>query len=181
MKVAVAASLALATSGCGASEPPPHLRITGGDASAGRQLIRSYGCGTCHLIDGIAGARGAVGPPLTNFAHRTILAGRYPNAPRNLVPWLMNPQAMAPFTAMPTLGITAQEARDIATFLYTQGAADVAVPAPIPAAYPWLEHAEAYRAADSRRLTGTVRIDPQRARIPIERAMELLADPPPGN
>lgn len=180
-KLAVAVPLALAASACGDARPPPHLRIAGGDAEAGRQLIRSYGCGTCHRIDGIPGANGMVGPPLSDFAQRTVMAGRFPNTPRNLVPWLMDPPAMVAATAMPVLGLTAQQARDIATYLYTLGAEGVDVPAPMPVVYPWVESAKAHRAADGRRLTGTALIGPQRARIPIERAMDLLAAPQPGN
>lgn len=81
---------------------------------------------------------------------------------------------------MPNLGIAADEARHIATYLYTQGAerADVYQMRSTEGQYPWLAQAEANRAADAARLTETKRLDAQRARIPINRAMELLATMP---
>lgn len=170
-------SLILATTACGTSAPPAHLHIEGGDPLAGRRLIRGYGCGTCHAIDGVPGAHGTVGPRLTNFAQRTVLAGTLPNVPHNLVTWLMNPQALQPGAAMPNLGLTAVEAGDIASYLYTLGADNVTVyqERPTNAQYPWLSEAEAYRDAENRLLTDTTRVDRQHARIPISRAMELLA------
>ena len=126
--VRAAALLALAA-GLGACEraPPAHLRIEGGDAARGYALIQRYACGACHMIEGVSGARGMVGPPLIAFAQRKIIAGEYPNTPRFLVPWLMNPPALAPRTAMPDMGISEAEARDIATFLLTLGADGVGV------------------------------------------------------
>lgn len=162
------------------SEPPLHLTIAGGDVATGRALIQRYGCGACHTIEGIPGAAGIVGPPLRDFAQRSILAGSYPNVPRHLVPWLMDPPAMQPNTAMPNLGITAEEARHVATFLYSQGAggAEVFESRPTEASYPWLDSAAAQLAADKERLEGFASAGPQRARIPIDRAMELLATTP---
>lgn len=92
---------------------------TGGNPQTGRTLIRHYGCGTCHVIPGISGADGLVGPPLNKFSRRTFIAGELPNTPHNLVRWLMNPPAVQPHNAMPDLGVTKQQARDIAAYLYT--------------------------------------------------------------
>ena len=124
---AAVALVAGAVTACDRPAPPAHLRIAGGDAARGQQLIKSYGCGTCHTIEGVQGARGIVGPPLTDYAQRGFLAGIVPNAPRFLVPWLMDPPAMSPRTAMPDMGIGEAEARDIATYLYTLGAAGAQV------------------------------------------------------
>jgi hypothetical protein len=68
-----------------------------------------------------------VGPPLDDYAQRVLLAGIVPNAPRTLVPWLMDPPAVDPDTAMPNLGVSEAEARDMATYLYTLGAEKVLV------------------------------------------------------
>ncbi len=133
------AALALSiVAACDSPAPPAHLRIAGGDAERGRLLIQRYECGACHTIEGVRGANGIVGPPLTDFAQRVVLAGILPNAPRTLVPWLMNPPAIAPNTAMPDLGIGEREARDIATYLYTLGAhkAQVWSPAALPLGGP---------------------------------------------
>jgi cytochrome c len=92
---------------------------TGGDPSRGRDLIRTYGCGTCHAIPGIPGAAGTVGPPLEGIATRSFLAGRLPNSPENLVRWVRHPQSEEPGTAMPEMGVTETDAHDLAAYLYT--------------------------------------------------------------
>jgi|SRR5947209_6137050 len=91
----------------------------GGEADRGRDLIRHYGCHTCHTIPGIAGADGNVGPPLTLIAHRSFIAGELPNNPGNLVQWIRHPRSIEPKTAMPEMGVTDQDAKDIAAYLYT--------------------------------------------------------------
>jgi cytochrome c1 len=90
-----------------------------GDPQRGEALIRSYGCGSCHTIPGIYTARGMVGPPLMYFSRRTMIAGELPNSPDNLVRWLRNPKAVEPGTAMPDLGLSHDQAQDIAAYLYT--------------------------------------------------------------
>ena len=94
--------------------------VPGGNPERGRQLLqKSYGCGACHVIPGVTGATGLVGPPLTSWARRAYIAGNLPNTPENLVRWIRNPQEVEPGTAMPNLGVGAGEARDIAAYLYT--------------------------------------------------------------
>ena len=109
------ASACDATDGAAASAN----QITGGDAARGRELIRSYGCGTCHSIPGVTGAGGLVGPPLGGIASRSYIGGVLPNAPDNMLRWLQNPRAVDPLTAMPNVGLTASDARHIAAYLYT--------------------------------------------------------------
>lgn len=92
---------------------------TDGDPRYGKQLIESYGCGGCHTIPGIRTARGVVGPPLMFFSRRTMIAGELPNSPENLMHWIENPPAIEPKTAMPNLGVTPDQAHDIAAYLYT--------------------------------------------------------------
>lgn len=72
-------------------------------------------------IPGIPLARGVVGPPLARVAHQVDIAGVLPNTPDAMVTWLMNPPGIDPRTAMPDLGLTLSEARDIAAFLYNVG------------------------------------------------------------
>jgi cytochrome c len=93
--------------------------MVGGNPSRGPALMRSYGCGTCHTVSGVVGANGLVGPPLNGLAQRGYIAGVLPNAPENLVRWIENPKAVDPLTAMPVLGVTPADARDIAAYLYT--------------------------------------------------------------
>ncbi|HWT11158.1 MAG TPA: cytochrome c [Allosphingosinicella sp.] len=92
--------------------------ITGGKVDRGRRLFSAYGCGGCHSLSGVPQARGLVGPALDGIGSRAILAGRLENKPENLIRWIGDPQAVAPGTAMPRLGVTPQDQRDIAAFLY---------------------------------------------------------------
>ena len=108
----LAAAAALA---CGRE---PLAVVPGGDAETGRQVIAAYQCGVCHVIPGVRGARGVVGPPLTGFALRSYIGGRVPNTPQNLVAWVLEPSALAPGTAMPAVGLDPQQARDVAAYLY---------------------------------------------------------------
>ena len=91
----------------------------GGDPRAGVAAISRYGCGSCHMIPGIPGADALVGPPLIKWKQRGFIAGRLPNTPENLVHWIVMPQSIDPGNAMPNLGVTDGEARDIAAYLYT--------------------------------------------------------------
>ena len=94
---------------------------SGGDPSAGRELLVQYGCGSCHVIPGVPGARGAVGPPLGTIAERAFVGGVLPHNPENLMRWIENPQGIDSLTAMPTLGVTRNESRHMAAYLYTLG------------------------------------------------------------
>jgi cytochrome c1 len=60
-----------------------------------------------------------VGPPLDRVGTRQYLGGVILNSPENMVQWLRAPQAISPQTAMPDLGVTERDARDIAAYLYT--------------------------------------------------------------
>jgi len=92
---------------------------TGGNVQRGRQLITKYRCGACHVIPGISGANGTVGAPLTAMGRRTMIGGVIPNTPSNMERWLRDPKSVDPKTAMPDLGITKKQARDMAAFIYT--------------------------------------------------------------
>lgn len=95
-----------------------HL-LTGGDPARGFQLVQSYGCGSCHTIPRVPQASGQVGPPLSGIGGRVYIAGRLENRPQNLIAWIRHPRAVDPLTAMPELGVTEPQARDIAAYLYT--------------------------------------------------------------
>lgn len=110
--------------------PPAHLRVAAAEPERGRAVVRAHGCGACHVIPGVEGAVAWVGPPLMEWARRGYVAGRLPNAPEHLVAWLRDPQAISPGSAMPNLGLTEQEARDAAAYLFTLGASRTQ---PVPA------------------------------------------------
>ena len=136
------AALALALTACGGVTPPGQPTPTpsgstsfgqsaprvptpapgvSGDPVNGRRLIQEKGCGGCHTLSGVPGATGVAGPNLTNIALRPTLAGEsIPNSPEMLQRWLMNPAAIKPGTAMPNLGLSDQDARDLVAFLESQ-------------------------------------------------------------
>ena len=89
------------------------------DAKRGETAIHQYACVTCHAIPGIVGSSAPVGPPLAGIATRSFIAGVLPNTPEAMVRWLRSPQAVSPHNAMPDLGVTAQDAADIAAYLAT--------------------------------------------------------------
>jgi cytochrome c2 len=93
--------------------------VTGGDVRRGVGAVSRHGCPACHTIAGIANARGLVGPPLTGIATRRYIGGVLPNTPANLVRWIRDPKAIDEKTALPVLGISGQDATDIAAYLYS--------------------------------------------------------------
>jgi cytochrome c len=97
-------------------------RLTGGgDVRAGAVAIRHYGCQGCHVIPGIPGANGVVGPPLVGLKTRVYIAGSLPNTTNNLMQWIQKPQELRPHTAMPDMNVTDRESRDITAYLYKVG------------------------------------------------------------
>ncbi|MBW8899679.1 MAG: c-type cytochrome [Massilia sp.] len=115
LAVAGAAALAACSKAPPATEP-----ITGGDPRAGRAQLARYGCASCHQIKGIAHADSQVGPPLDEIRSRGYIAGVLPHTADNLIKWIQHPRQVVPNTAMPELGVTAAEARDMAAYLYSQ-------------------------------------------------------------
>jgi len=96
----------------------PVWSVQGGDQRRGRQAILKYGCHACHVISSVREATGRVGPKLEDIEEQIYLGGVLPNHPENMVRWIRNPREFSPETAMPDLGVTEQDARDIAAFLY---------------------------------------------------------------
>lgn len=109
----------LGTAACSHGEADAAALTQGGDAARGKELIRQYGCGSCHTIPRVPGAESIVGPNLQGIATRAYIAGVVPNMPENMMQWIMNPPGIDPKTAMPNLHVTAVDARDIAAYLYT--------------------------------------------------------------
>ena len=113
----VVAVAALVLTGCRDDPAPRPAGTAVGDPAAGARAIDAYGCGACHTIPGIRSADSLVGPPLTGWGERTFIAGTLANDVENLVTWLQDPDEVRPGTAMPDLGITDADARDIAAYL----------------------------------------------------------------
>ena len=81
-----------------------------GDPERGELLMRTYGCNTCH-------DNGRVGPELTHMAKRAYIAGRFPNIQIWMIAWIEHPQRLKRGTAMPEMGVSERDARDIAAYL----------------------------------------------------------------
>ena len=90
-----------------------------GNPERGEHVMQQYACIVCHEIPGIVGASVPVGPPLQHMARRSFIAGVIPNTRDNMVRWLRAPEAIVPDGAMPNLGVTEQDARDMAAYLQT--------------------------------------------------------------
>jgi cytochrome c2 len=112
-----AALCPLLLAACGGKTEEQH--VEGGDARLGRELVAQYQCGACHKIPQVRGAGGEAGPDLEGFGKLSYIANGIPNQPARLTAWLVDPPALKPGTAMPKLGVTEQEARHMAAFLYT--------------------------------------------------------------
>lgn len=108
--------LAALLAACVPGAPPlgPH---SVGDAERGRALMAQYQCGACHRVPEVAGARGELAVGLEGFGRRSYIAGQLPNRPATLERWIMAPRSLLPGATMPSLGVTARDARDIAAYL----------------------------------------------------------------
>jgi cytochrome c oxidase subunit 2 len=70
--------------------------------SRGEQVFQQNTCVSCHMIRGLSGATGTVGPDLTHVGGRSTLgAGVIDNTPDNLRQWISDPQAIKPGVLMP--------------------------------------------------------------------------------
>ena len=104
--------------GCQRSRTAPV--VPGGDVGRGMSATSRFGCGSCHTIAGIPGAHGRVGPPLVGIPNRLYIAGMLENNPQSLMQWILDPHTVNAQTAMPNVGLTMQDAADIAAFLYAR-------------------------------------------------------------
>jgi cytochrome c2 len=95
------------------------IAATGGDPESGPGLIRHFGCGGCHVVPGVETAVGQVGPELGGLARRVYVGGVVTNTPDHLVGFIVDPKSIDPKSAMPRTGITPQQARDVAAYLYS--------------------------------------------------------------
>lgn len=95
------------------------LPADGGDIHRGKRAMYQYACNACHTIPGVTGSRPNVGPPLAGVSGRRLIAGKLPNTPENMVRWLRYTHEVAPASAMPEMGVSARDARDLAAYLAT--------------------------------------------------------------
>ncbi len=112
-------SAAAGAPACVDREDAPARQVADGDLERGRLALERYGCGGCHQIPGVPRAVSWVAPPLMAYAERGFVAGVMANNADNLIAWIMDPPAVDPLTAMPNLGVTREDARDMAAYLYS--------------------------------------------------------------
>ena len=85
------------------------LRRDGAGDGQGAALFVKHGCPACHSVDGIAEARGTIGPNLTAFSERqTIGAGALKNTRENLARFIRDPAAVKPGATMPAFDMLPQ-------------------------------------------------------------------------
>ena len=101
----------------GGKQNPSDSVAINGSPQRGRAVIEQFRCGSCHIVPGIPGADGMVGPPLNQIASRTFIAGEFQNNLQTLIRWIQAPTSMKPKTDMPDLGLTEQQAADVAAYL----------------------------------------------------------------
>lgn len=117
-QIARGACVVALLSACQPQKPAPPA-IDGGNPKQGKMLLAQYQCGSCHRIPDVESARGLAGPSLERFALRSYVAGRWPNRQDVLLRWISAPQAMAPGTLMPDMGVSPEDARHMAAYLYS--------------------------------------------------------------
>lgn len=116
----VVACAAMAMLACGSpSSRNVGASLQGGNAARGKSESERYGCNACHAIGGLPAPTVAAVAPLTGIANQAYIAGTLANTPENLVKWIRFPQEAKPGTSMPDLAVSASDARDIATYLYS--------------------------------------------------------------
>ena len=98
-------------------DQPPARDPDVGDVKRGGQLLTQYHCGSCHTIPGVTAARGQVAVTLASFGRRSYIAGRVPNTHEQLTRWIMDPASLVPQATMPSMGVSAADARDMAAYL----------------------------------------------------------------
>lgn len=110
--------LAMLAGGCAPGDDGPAFgQAPPAQRERGRLLLAQYQCGSCHTIPDVQTARGRTGPTLAAFGRRSYIAGQVPNGPDALVRWIVAPAAVVPGTLMPAMGVSPDDARDMAAYL----------------------------------------------------------------
>lgn len=95
----------------------PAREPAGAEALAGKQVIQSVGCGSCHAIRGTT-LKSTFGPDLTHFGSRGgIAAYTLKNTPESLLQWIQNPQVVKPECKMPLIPLPPQQQRQLVAYL----------------------------------------------------------------
>lgn len=141
----------------------PSADPVSGDPAAGRTVIESKACGTCHVFTGVPEL--PVKPVLStpwqkgNDAIELAPDLRYTRDRigfSKLTRWLLDPAQVKPGTPMPKLGLTETEAKDAAAYLLSVKL-EPAPKKPIPARLPVLERKVTFEEVDREVLQKTCR------------------------
>lgn len=97
----------------------PAQAAQGARVERGKALLAQYQCGACHAIPGVPAARGELAQTLRAWGRRSYIAGRLPNRPETLARWIIDPQALVPGTAMPSMGVSPADAQAMADYLFS--------------------------------------------------------------
>jgi cytochrome c2 len=97
-----------------------------GDPESGRRLLDTRGCGTCHRMSGVVPLAASPIPVPISGEKRArgmalapdLIHTRVRFQPGALVRWLRDPAAVKPDTEMPGIGLSPEEASDIAAYLW---------------------------------------------------------------
>jgi cytochrome c1 len=108
-----------------------------GNAGAGRALLDSKGCGSCHAFTGVSPLAGSAIPVPVD--QKTMMRGqvlapdlRYTRerfSPVKLTAWLRDPKKVKPDTSMPSIPLTEAEVADIATYIQSAELSPLPTPA----------------------------------------------------
>ncbi len=88
---------------------------TASAVAQGSEIFKTS-CIGCHAI-GSEG--GKLGPNLTNFGERPLVAGIKPNDAKHVAEWLKNPQEMKPGNTMPNLNLNDEQVNALVEYLST--------------------------------------------------------------
>jgi len=106
------------TRGADSGSAPVAVTADPSQVAHGRELLAQRGCAGCHQLSGV-GARPADDQP----APRTLSLApdlrhvRERSEPAAIARWLLDPSQVKPDAAMPNLGLSTADARDLAAFL----------------------------------------------------------------
>jgi cytochrome c len=123
MTRAAIAALLLLTAACQQPEkqsPPPPPQAATANPQRGVKLAGQYGCNVCHVVPGVDGPHGSLGPSLAKIGSQgTIAAGAVPVSADVLSRYIRNPQSVNQESAMPPVDMPEADANDIAAYLLT--------------------------------------------------------------
>jgi cytochrome c1 len=103
---------------CGKENSAPSLPAESVDTAI--EIAVRHRCTMCHVIPGVPGNGGALGPSLAGVGNReTISNGTVPNDVGNLSAFIRKPTSLNPSSLMPSSGMTEAESDLLARYLMT--------------------------------------------------------------